>query len=467
MADEGYRFLAIPIGDAQDYVLDKEKSISEFATYFLMRVMKMFKYKGLPEEIPVDCLNKMLLQDGFCWFTKWNGTTLTGEKADQYYAFHGRMGSVIDAYYRPTEIIIANPGANCFENFTLGKQKDGTYYGEKGVIIRNDTLYHGLMPLIKRYAYLLAENLLTLRSADVFLRIIALISGQDDKTLISANEFIKSIEKGEMKAVAEGKFFEGVKMQSPPSNNGSYLTQFIEYQQYFLGSFFNEIGLNANFNMKRESIAKSESSLNEDSMLPLCQNMLMCRQEDFRVVNEMYGLNIEVEFDSAWLQNALEIVMQLKAMNGGGAASGGAVSGIATGGFNDKATEENSGAQGFYNSTDGGRAEGSIQDSDGVGKSGESEGAGSGDSAGESDSGTSNEESEDGNLEKEGNQEGGVEAASGIADETKEKIDDLIYQAAGLEQLKEADDSTNSSTDEDGEDEDKNREEKEEDEGVE
>ena len=450
MADEGYRFLAIPIGDAQDYVLDKDKSISEFATYFLMRVMKMFKYNGLPAEIPVDCLNKMLLQDGFCWFTKWKGNTLTGENVDQYYVFHGRMGSVIDAYYRPTEIIIANPGANCFENFTLGKQKDGTYYGEKGVIIRNDTLYHGLMPLIKRYAYLLAENLLTLRSADVFLRIIALISGQDDKTLISANEFIKSIEKGEMKAVAEGKFFEGVKMQSPPSNNGSYLTQFIEYQQYFLGSFFNEIGLNANFNMKRESIAKSESSLNEDSMLPLCQNMLMCRQEDFKVVNEMFGLNIEVEFDSAWLQNALEIVMQLRTMNGGGAASG-----IATGGFNDKATEENSGAQG------------SVQDSGESANSGESEGTGSSDSASESDSRAGGEEdgNKTGNHEEEGNQEGGVEAASGIADETKEKIDDLIYQAAGLDQLKETDDSTNK----DGEDEekDKDREEKEKDESGE
>ena len=463
MADEGYRFLAIPIGDAQDYVLDKDKSISEFATYFLMRVMKMFKYKGLPEEIPVDCLNKMLLQDGFCWFTKWKGNTLTGENVDQYYVFHGRMGSVIDAYYRPTEIIIANPGANCFQNFTLGKQKAGTYYGEKGVIIRNDTLYHGLMPLIKRYAYLLAENLLTLRSADVFLRIIALISGQDDKTLISANEFIKSIERGEMKAVAEGKFFEGVKMQSPPSNNGSYLTQFIEYQQYFLGSFFNEIGLNANFNMKRESIAKSESSLNEDSMLPLCQNMLMCRQEDFNVVNEMYGLNIEVEFDSAWLQNALEIVMQLQAMNGGGAASG-----IAMGGFNDKATEENSGAQGMVGGKSGSGGKDETDDGSNsmqAGVQGGSSGEGGNDKTSEEDS------NETGNPEEEGNKEGGVEAASGIADETKEKIDDLIYQAAGLEQLKETDDST----DEDGEDKvgeddeekDKDREEKEKDESGE
>jgi hypothetical protein len=139
-----------------------------------------------------------------------------------------------------------------------------------------------------------------------------LISGQDDETVSSANAFISNIEKGKLMTVSEGSFFDGVKMQNPPSSNGSYLTQFIELQQYFLGSFFNEIGLNANFNMKRESIAKSESSLNEDSMLPLCQNMLMCRREDFSVVNELFGLNIEVDFDSSWLQNALEIAMELK-----------------------------------------------------------------------------------------------------------------------------------------------------------
>ena len=58
--------------------------------------------------------------------------------SNQFYVFHGRMGSVIDAYYRPTEIIVANPGANCFKNFVLNKQKGGTYYGDEGVIMRND-----------------------------------------------------------------------------------------------------------------------------------------------------------------------------------------------------------------------------------------------------------------------------------------------------------------------------------------
>lgn len=405
---EGYRFLNIPVDPDGKVVVDKETSIREFATYFLMRVMKMFRWENLPEEIPEDCMNKMLLTEGFLFFTKYKSKDLTGEERDQFYVFRGHMGDVIDAYYRPTKIIIANPGANCFEDFELNKQKGGTYYGEKGVILRNDTLYHGLMPMISRYAYLLAENVITMHSADVFLRIIAMISAQDDKTVLSANEFIKGIEQGKLSAVAEGKFFEGVKLQSPPSNNGSYLTQFIEYQQYFLGSFFNEIGLNANFNMKRESIAKSESSLNEDSMLPLCQNMLMCRQEDIKVINEMFGLNIKVGFDSAWLQNAIEIVKELEAM-GKDLGGNGAIQ-IAGKGQNDKAAEENQGSEEMVESS-GGSSDDGDQDT----------GTGSGE-----------EDLREGNA---GEEEGQIEE-NGVLEPEKdpkdEKLEELAEIAAGL-----------------------------------
>lgn len=408
MADDGYRFLQVPFDDKGEVVLDKSKSVREFATYFLMRVMKMFKWENLPQEIPEDCLNKMLLTEGYVWFTKWKGRALNGVEKDQYYVFRGKLADVIDAYYRPTSLIVSNPGANCYKQFGLDKQKGGTYYGEEGVILRNDTLYHGLMPLINRYAFLLAENILTMRSADVFLRIIALISAQDDKTVVSANEFIRGIEQGKMSAVAEGKFFEGVKLQSPPSNNGSYLTQFIEYQQYFLGSFFNEIGLNANFNMKRESIAKSESSLNEDSMLPICQNMLKCRQEDVKVINEMFGLNIKVSFDSAWLQNALEIVMELETLKNQSGMTGNQTSQLVGGQFGGQASQLVGGDEGDKTAEED-QAEEAVEsgvDNDEPGSGGGSEG--SGEDTGQA-QGTSEED-----------------------DKLDEKLDELIEQAAGL-----------------------------------
>lgn len=409
MADDGYRFLQVPFDDKGEVVLDKSRSVREFATYFLMRVMKMFKWENLPEEIPEDCLNKMLLTEGYVWFTKWKGRILIGREVDQYFVFRGKLADVIDAYYRPTGLIVSNPGANCYKQFSLDKQKGGTYYGEEGVILRNDTLYHGLMPMINRYAYLLAENVLTMHSADVFLRIIALISAQDDKTVLSANEFIKGIEQGKMSAVAESKFFEGVKLQSPPSNNGSYLTQFIEYQQYFLGSFFNEIGLNANFNMKRESIAKSESSLNEDSMLPICQNMLKCRQEDVEVINEMFGLNIKVSFDSAWLQNALEIVLELETLKNQSGIGKQATSQIVGGGMNDQATEKDQ------------RTEDVVGGEPGVG--GETETSGGRDNLQEG------VQAGPGAGETTGEAEGPPEE-----DPVEEKIDELIERAAGLDE---------------------------------
>ena len=160
----------------------------------------------------------------------------------------------------------------------------------------------------------MAENILTIRSADVMLRVLAMLTAPDDKTKIAAESYLKKLENGEFGVIGENRFFDGVKMQSPPSNNGSYLTQFIELHQYLKGSFYNEIGLNANFNMKREALGDGETSLNEEILLPLCEEMLRCREEDVQKVNEMFGTDIKVEFDSSWAQNILETELALDKM---------------------------------------------------------------------------------------------------------------------------------------------------------
>lgn len=277
-----------------EYVADKEKSAKHYFMYMLIRLQKMFKYENLPETIPKEMLENYLLLYGKCFITK---------HEDKLYAFHGTMGGAPDEYYRPTKFIVANPALE------LSKEYD---IKDDGVLIRNDDMRLGLYPLMSRYASLLAENVLTIRSADVMLRVLAMLTAPDDKTKIAAEEYLKKLEDGKFGVIAENRFFEGIKMQSPPSNNGSYLTQFIELQQYLKASFFNEIGLNANFNMKREAIGQGESALNEDSLLPLCENMLECRKKDIEKVNEMFGTDIIVEFDSSWKNNQKELFIELE-----------------------------------------------------------------------------------------------------------------------------------------------------------
>ena len=169
----------------------------------------------------------------------------------------------------------------------------------------------GLNPLISRYATLMAENTLTLRTADIMLRVIALITAPDDKSKAAADAYLKAIEDGKLASVAENRFLDGIKMQNPPTSNGSYLTQFIELQQYYKGSFFNEIGLSASFNMKREAIGEGEATLNEDTLTPLVDIMLECRKEGVSRLNEIFETNVTVDFDSAWLENVKERRIQL------------------------------------------------------------------------------------------------------------------------------------------------------------
>jgi hypothetical protein len=77
---------------------------------------------------------------------------------------------------------------------------------------------------------------------------------------------------------------------------------------------FNELGLNSNYNMKRESINSNESQLNDDMLHPLIDDMLAMRREALEKVNEMFGTNITVDFNSAWKDNEIENEAAIESM---------------------------------------------------------------------------------------------------------------------------------------------------------
>ena len=313
--NSNYQFRAVPL-NLVDYVTKKQKSSKYYFRYLLDRTIMMFKYKNLPETIDQNVLERYLQVNGTACITRANNGNL--------YVFGGSWGGEQDVYYRPTRYTITNPHVSQLtkESFT----KECIIYGDEehdGVLLRNDTEWASLTPLIARYAVLMCENCLTVRTADIMLRIIALLSAGTDKAKKSAEAYIKKLENGELSIIGDSNFMESsINLQSPPSNNGSYLTQFIELQQYLKGSFFNELGLRANYNMKREAIGQGESTLDADSILPLCDNMLQCRKEDIAKVNELFNTNIEVDFSSAWLENRIEssinIVSQLNEAGLGG-----------------------------------------------------------------------------------------------------------------------------------------------------
>lgn len=289
-----------------EYVTDKNKSCASIINYMLARLQKMFKYSNLPSSIPRQYLENYLLVNGSCIIAR----DKKNPSDKSIYAFVGAAGGEPDIYYRPTKYMVANPALQFSAEYYISDTDPN--HERDAILVRNDTMWQGLYPMMARYASIIAENLLTIRTADVMLRVLALITAPDDTSRLAADQYLKDITDGKLASIGENRFLDGIRMQNPPSNNGSYLTQFIELHQYLVGSFYNEVGLNANYNMKREALSESETGLNDDSLLPLCEDMLRCRQEDIASVNALFGTSIQVSFDSSWIENEIERLLSLK-----------------------------------------------------------------------------------------------------------------------------------------------------------
>lgn len=259
----------------------KDELLTSQINYLLAKTNQIFDYENLPDTIPKRELELTLQTEGYVSIQKIN---------NQLYALTGGLGGVPNEYNEPTQIIITNPYLKYNKTLTINKDC---------VIIKNDAMRQGLLPLFKKYCGLLTENTITMRLAIINNRIQQLISASDDKTKNSADLYIQKIIDGELSVVGENAFFDGVKMQNSPQSSNQ-LTQIIELEQYLKASLYNEIGLNANFNMKREALNSAETELNKDVLLPLINNMLECRQIGVEKVNKMFNTNIKVKISDIW-----------------------------------------------------------------------------------------------------------------------------------------------------------------------
>ena len=273
-------------------IKDKQRQLDSFIKQMFNRTQSMFKYDGLPETIPQIYLERYLQVYGHCIITKAN---------NDLYAFWGGFAGTPDVYYNPTQYVVSNVALNLYKTFDIDKDC---------VLCRSDSNIQGLAFIFRKYGCMLVENTLTIYSLLKTARASLLLSATDDKTKRECDIFIDKLESGELYCIGENPFFEGIKVHSSMQGSAGLINQFIELEQYIKASCLNEIGLNANYNMKRESLNSAESALNDDFLIPLIDNMLACRKDFVNKVNNMYGTDITVELNSAWLTNKLEDIKQ-------------------------------------------------------------------------------------------------------------------------------------------------------------
>ena len=282
-------------------ILDKKDSIFNYVLLMFDRTNQMFEYTGLPDTIPPRMLELYLQINGHVCITDVDGSL---------YALPGGLGGAPDPYYRPTLYVVANPGLGYSKSLKiLNHLKPFREQDTQGecVLIYNDTNLRGLFYLFSRYATELAENDVSIRAAQINSRQQTLIAANTDSQIASANAYYDNLEKGKITAVADQAFLDGIKVNNVSVQGANSIIQLIELQQYLKASWYNEIGLNANFNMKREYLSEEELRASTDVLLPLIDDMLKCREDAISVINSTYGTNIKVKKNSAWLNKQEEL----------------------------------------------------------------------------------------------------------------------------------------------------------------
>lgn len=259
-----------------------------YTTEILTWTQQMFSYSSLPLSIPKREIELILQTQGYAIVTKVNG---------ELYVFRGGLGGEPDPYYLPTIAVVANPALRYSKNLVIDKDC---------VVIRNDSFYKGLLPIIEETAYLLAQCDISFKFASINIRVPAVIVAPSDKAKEEGEIFLKQIEEGKKLGVmGDSAFLDGIKVYDY-ARDGQSITHLIELKQYIWGTFLQRIGVQSQFNMKREALNQAETTLSADILYPRIDDMIEERRLGLEKVNAMFGTNISVEKNSVWFDEMKE-----------------------------------------------------------------------------------------------------------------------------------------------------------------
>ena len=284
-------------GDKWNDILSDKKSLREsYIRYMLGQTVEMFEYDGLPDTVPAKEIEILHQINGSCTWVK---------VKDKLYVFYAGLGGVLNEYYHPTRAVISNPYLNYNADLEIDKEC---------VVTFNDKMRFGLLPMFQKYASLLSEIDISLKFVSINSRIPYLVNANDDNTKQSVEKVFQDIANGEFKCILNTRLLDKNGMFTAEFGNRSQsnIKDLIELRQYIKSSWYMELGIQSNYNMKRESLNSSETTMDESVLLPLIDDMLEERKIGLEKVNAMFGTNITVKLSSSWEKIREEIRNELK-----------------------------------------------------------------------------------------------------------------------------------------------------------
>lgn len=290
----------------------------------LAKTNNMFEWKIPQKEIRPRDMELRIQSTGY---------SIIAPYKDKFYSLRGTLGGRPNFNYMPSWAVVANPYLKLFETFKVFYGYD--YHGDypdldklehECVVIPNDSLYVGLIPTLTMYLSRMVETDISRRIVTISTRAMNILTARDEDVHRSVKDVINDLYKGKISSILADDILDESTIQSLPfaggTNSQRAITELIESEQYDKAALMNELGLQANYNMKRESINSNEAQLAQDAILPFADDMLKQRQIACELINEKFNLGWSVDFSSAWkikreeIQNSLDMQKQTSQSTG-------------------------------------------------------------------------------------------------------------------------------------------------------
>ena len=280
---------------------------ANFRTYFKLltnKAMSLFKFSGSEDLEAFDeryFIEQLVLRGKVC----------VAQFNNKLYALSGNWGGEPNAYYEPTEWIVANPILGSKTLKVLNKDGSKDTSGLDGIVIAltdfdflSDNLNGGLYPLIYKYSGLLADNDVSLNIAQINGRLNVVLTADSENIANQAEDILKDLYNGKPYRILYQDLMNKIQVNPvAAAGTNNTIMSLIEAKAHLLQDFYSEIGIASQGNLKRERVNTAETELMTGCLDISIWNILKNLREGLDRVNELFGTSISVELNDEVFYN--------------------------------------------------------------------------------------------------------------------------------------------------------------------
>lgn len=271
--------------DLIEDVTDVFAGYNYYVNYLYEKLIRIFKYDGLPDTIPRDALENYILTFGYAGITKTkleNQEILVAVPCTKYgvglYPFYEPLAQYCTPLIQGTDLTV----------------------GVDIVVVKNNSYQISCDNIVKRYARQLADFDATVNILTSNARVPVLPSFDNEESAESYKAVMIANRLGQVDTVLDKSFIQkGIFTPYADNSTVAKIEDVVKARNEILRTFLSEIGITT-ANDKRERMVVDEVNVNSQMLLFNVADMLECRQKAVKEVNALYGTNITVDLSDEY-----------------------------------------------------------------------------------------------------------------------------------------------------------------------